>query len=250
VRSAAIRTALDRYNVAARALSPPRPSLSWEEVVEYAFLADFDLLRDARQDISQRPWATPTGRLSMDTYFKMRRAREEIQRLNIEIKRLATYLHDEGRYLMECEKQLQPLHPALAHQVALHHKVRGRFTAHHYRRLQEISMLDGFTGSITPGESVEQGAGASASSPTVCIPMQLVPGGSITPGESVEQGAGASASSPTVSIPMQLVPGGLCAPQGDEEDAPEDLEEKENAEVDGEEHARILEGIMQVALDG
>ncbi|KAJ8585391.1 hypothetical protein M405DRAFT_853671 [Rhizopogon salebrosus TDB-379] len=178
------------------------------------------------RDISQRPWATPTGRLSMDTYFKMRRAREEIQRLNIEIKRLATYLHDEGRYLMECEKQLQPLHPALAHQVALHHKVRGRFTAHHYRRLQEISMLDGFTGSITPGESVEQGAGASASSPTVCIPMQLVPGG---------------ASSPTVSIPMQL---------GDEEDAPEDLEEEENAEVDGEEHARILEGIMQVALDG
>jgi hypothetical protein len=219
----------------------------------------------------------------MDTYFKMRRAREEIQRLNIEIKRLATYLHNEGRYLLECKKQLQPLHPALAHQVALHHKVRGRFTAHHYRLLQEISMLDGFTGSITPGESVEQGAGASASSPTVCIPMQLVSGESITPDESVEQGAGAGASSPTVCIPMQLVPGGLCVPQrdeedaledleeegdagaggggmrlvagglcvpqGDEEDALEDLEEEENAEVDGEEHARILEGIMQVALD-
>jgi len=34
------------------------------------FLADFDLLRDARQDISQRPWATPAGRLAMDLYFK------------------------------------------------------------------------------------------------------------------------------------------------------------------------------------
>jgi hypothetical protein len=99
VHSAAIRTALERYNTAARALSPPRPTLSWEEVVEYAFLADFDLLRDARQDISQRPWATPTGRLCMDTHFKMRRAREEIQRLNVEIRRLATYFISKTRVL-------------------------------------------------------------------------------------------------------------------------------------------------------
>jgi hypothetical protein len=72
--SAAIRTALDRYNTAACALSPPRPSLSWDEVVEYAFLSDFDLLRDARQDVSQHAWATPAGCLAMDTYFKMQHA--------------------------------------------------------------------------------------------------------------------------------------------------------------------------------
>ncbi|KAG1796091.1 hypothetical protein EV424DRAFT_1306802, partial [Suillus variegatus] len=151
VRSAAIRTALDRYNTAARALRPPRASLSWEEVVEYAFLSDFDLLRDARQDISQRPWATPTGRLTMDTYFKTRRAREEIQHLDIKIRRLATYLHDESRYLTECEKQLQTLHPGLAHQVSLHRKICARFAGHHYQCLHDISMLEGFTGSITPG---------------------------------------------------------------------------------------------------
>lgn len=218
VRSAAIRTALDKYNTAARALSPPRPALSWEEVVEYAFLADFDLLRDARQDISQRPWSTPSGRLTMDTHFKMRRAHEEIQRLNIEIRRLATYLHDESRYLIECEKQLQSLHPGLAHQVALHCKIRARFSGHHYHRLHEISMLEGFTGSITPGESIEQGLGASASSPTVCIPSQLVSDG------------------PRID-------------QGGEDDELEDLEEEENAEADGEEHARILEGIVQVTFD-
>jgi hypothetical protein len=210
--------ALDKYNTAARALSPPRPALSWEEVIEYAFLADFDLLRDARQDISQRPWSTPTGRLTMDTYFKMCRAREEIQRLNIEIKRLATYLHDESQYLLQCEKQLRTVHPALAHQVALHRKVRARFSEHHYHRLHEISMLHGFTGSIMPGESIEQGPGASASSPTVCIPPELISDG-------------------------------LHIDQGSEDDALEDLEEEENAEADGEEHARILEGIVQVAFD-
>ncbi|KAG2058969.1 hypothetical protein BDR06DRAFT_980317 [Suillus hirtellus] len=218
VRSAAIRTALDKYNTAARALSPPRPALSWEEVVEYAFLADFDLLCDARQDISQRPWSTPSGRLTMDTHFKMRRACEEVQRLNIEIRRLATYLHDKNRYLIECEKQLQTLHPGLAHQVALHRKIRARFSGHHYHRLHEISTLEGFTGSITPGESIEQGPGASATSPTVCIPSQLVSDG------------------PRID-------------QGGEDNELEDLEEEENAEADGEEHARILEGIVQVTFD-
>ena len=52
---------LDSYNAAAHALTPPHQQLEWKDVIEYAFLADFDLLRNARQDISHRPWATPTG---------------------------------------------------------------------------------------------------------------------------------------------------------------------------------------------
>jgi len=77
-RSSAIKTALEHYNVAARALSPPRCMLTLEEVVEYTFLSDFQLLQDTREDISQRPWASPTARLALDTYFKMCRAQEEI----------------------------------------------------------------------------------------------------------------------------------------------------------------------------
>jgi hypothetical protein len=84
-RSSAIRTALDCYNTAALALNPPRLPLKWDEVVEYAFISDFDLLRDAHQEIRHCPWATPAGRLAMDTYFKLLRAREEIDRLNVEI---------------------------------------------------------------------------------------------------------------------------------------------------------------------
>ncbi|KAG1847037.1 hypothetical protein F4604DRAFT_1884071 [Suillus subluteus] len=201
-RSAAICTALDHYNAAARSLSPPRPSLTWEEVVEYAFLSNFDLLRDARQDVSQHPWATPTGHLTMDTYFKMRCAWEEIQHLNVEIRRVATYLHDESKYLLKCKMQLKPLHPALAHQVSLYHKVHARFTRHHLHRLHKISMLKGFMGSIIPGTSIEQGPGTSTSFPTVCIPSKLVHDG-------------------------------LSMPQEGEDDLMEDLEEEEDTEVDG-----------------
>ena len=85
-RSAAVRAALDEYNAAAKALRPPRTTLKWEDVVEYAFLSDFDLLRDTRQDIRHHPWATPTGRLALDTHFKILRAREELKRLNIEVR--------------------------------------------------------------------------------------------------------------------------------------------------------------------
>ena len=94
-RSVAIRTALDRYNTAALALMPPRQTLDWDQMVEYAFLSDFDLLRDARQDIRRKPWATPAARLAIDQAFKLERAQEEVTRLNIEIPHLATYIRDE-----------------------------------------------------------------------------------------------------------------------------------------------------------
>ncbi|EGN92009.1 hypothetical protein SERLA73DRAFT_157266 [Serpula lacrymans var. lacrymans S7.3] len=81
-QSAAIRTALNHYNTAARALTPPCCLLEWKEVIEYTFLSDFDLPHDTRQDMSHQPLATLAGRLAMDFYFKACRACQEIKRLN------------------------------------------------------------------------------------------------------------------------------------------------------------------------
>lgn len=162
-RSAAIRTALDRYNTAAKALQPPRPTLKWEDIMEYTLLSDFDLLRDARQNIREKPWSTPTGRLAMDQHFKVQRAREEIQRLNIEIKRVATHLRDEPQFLLQQEEALRATNPLIAHQVALYRKVRGRCASHHHNCLAAIARLRRFTGSIEPGRSLDTGPGGSAS---------------------------------------------------------------------------------------
>ncbi|KAF9230658.1 hypothetical protein BU15DRAFT_57031, partial [Melanogaster broomeanus] len=148
-RSAAIRTALDHYNAAARAMRPPRCVLKWDDVVEYAFLADFDLLHDTRQDVSQYPWATPAARYAMDLHYKMVRAEEEIQHLNIEARRLLTYITDEERYLQHCEALLKAKHPALAHQVALRRKIRGRCNMAHIQCLHDLSKLPGFSGTFT-----------------------------------------------------------------------------------------------------
>ena len=59
--SQAIHSVLDSYNAAAHALTPPCQQLEWKDIIEYAFLVDFDLLCDTHQDISHCPWATPAG---------------------------------------------------------------------------------------------------------------------------------------------------------------------------------------------
>ncbi|KAK0493781.1 hypothetical protein EDD18DRAFT_1078057 [Armillaria luteobubalina] len=70
--------ALSQYNAAAAALNPLRPSLQWEQVVEYTFLSDFNLLHDIRQDMSEHKWATPAGKKALDMYFKICQVKEEI----------------------------------------------------------------------------------------------------------------------------------------------------------------------------
>jgi hypothetical protein len=154
-RSQAIRSALDKYNVAARKLNPPRAELSWDAVVEYVFLADFDLLSDTREDIRERRWATPAARQLMDQYFKMERAREEIARLNVEIPRLATFIHDEEKFLLAHETALTAADPSLAHQLQLSRLKLCRFNDVHVRRLVKLAKRPGFTGTIAPGTCTE-----------------------------------------------------------------------------------------------
>ncbi|KAJ6447962.1 hypothetical protein C8R45DRAFT_765319, partial [Mycena sanguinolenta] len=115
------------------------------QVVEYAFLADFDLLRDARQDIRQEPWAPLSGRAAMEQHYKLLHATEEIQRLNIEIRRFVTYMRDEDDFLAREEGSLrEEEEPGLAHQVRLLRSERRRFTAVHMERLTKLSKLPGF----------------------------------------------------------------------------------------------------------
>ncbi|THV07308.1 hypothetical protein K435DRAFT_815535 [Dendrothele bispora CBS 962.96] len=150
-RSQAVRTALNNYNKAAAALDPPGLQLDWESVMECTFLADFDVLRDVRQDVRDKEWADPRKRAAMDRYFKICRAREELKRLNIEIRRVATYLRDEDIYLRRKEEELASTDPDLARQIQVYRLRRGRFNAMHWKQLHEIAKLDGFTGTLEPG---------------------------------------------------------------------------------------------------
>ena len=162
MRSATIQSTLDEYNSIAGTMHPCRRILKWEEVVEYAFLSDFDLLRDGCQDISKLPWASPMGRCAMNLHFKMCHMKEEIRCLNIKIRQFATYIHDEEKYLGECESHLWAIHPGLAHQVSHQRNVCGRFTLKHLKHLDNIASLPGFSRTLVLGESIMDGSGESA----------------------------------------------------------------------------------------
>ncbi|KAF8341848.1 hypothetical protein F5887DRAFT_887753 [Amanita rubescens] len=151
-RSHAIHTAVNNYNDAAKAFN--RSELSWEDVVEYAFLAEFDLLRDCRDDVRKKPWASPSSRKLSDEHFKIQRAHEEITRLNIEIKRLITYMRDDKKFIEAAERKCRVSHPLLAHQIKVYHEERAQFNFGHLKRLAKLSIHPGFTGSLRPGAAL------------------------------------------------------------------------------------------------
>jgi hypothetical protein len=162
-RSRAVRTALANYNTAGARLSPPCEPLNWEQVVDYACLSDFDLLRDGREDIREEPWAKPAGRIAMDMFFKIERAGEEIRRLDIEIKRLLTYVRDEDDFLRREEVRVcEAAGEAVAHQIRVYRMRQGRFHDEHRYRLYRLRKLPGFTGSLEPGTAIDKDRQAGA----------------------------------------------------------------------------------------
>ncbi|KAF8162209.1 hypothetical protein K438DRAFT_1618582, partial [Mycena galopus ATCC 62051] len=110
----AIRNARNRYNTAAEVLDPPGRLLTWAEVVDYTFLSNFDILRNPDTTSSIRAWATPAAHQLLDFYYKLERAREEIQRLNIEICHFVTHMKDEQTFLVQRESEIKTEDPVLA----------------------------------------------------------------------------------------------------------------------------------------
>ncbi|KAJ7747085.1 hypothetical protein B0H14DRAFT_3097053 [Mycena olivaceomarginata] len=151
-RSKAIRNAIERYNMVALSMEPPMPTLDWDQVVNYGFLGEFDLLHDTTDSIGSRPWTRRSYRLAMDSYFKILRAREEIQRLNIEIKCVVTWIDDEDRFLRKKEEELKGTDPLLAVQVSQYRLRRGRSDVYHMHRFWALTKVPGFTGSVVPDE--------------------------------------------------------------------------------------------------
>jgi hypothetical protein len=148
----AIQSALKRYNEAAAQLNPPRSPLSWESVVNAVNVADFDLLRDTRQDIRSLDWAQVANREGTVLYFGIKRAKEEICRLNVEIRRVLTFLYDDyvDHYRAVCRYYLTNV--SLAREISARWSYRQRLHEVIVKRLIQTSQLLGFSGSLFHGE--------------------------------------------------------------------------------------------------
>ncbi|KAJ7043626.1 hypothetical protein C8F04DRAFT_1251032 [Mycena alexandri] len=156
-RSEAVKNAIARYNMAAVSMEPPMPLLTWDEVVEYVFLADFEFLRATDGELDGRKWTRPACRLAMTMYFKIVRAREEIVRLNVEIRRLVTWISDEDEFLRRKEVEVREAGaPHIAVLIRTYRLERARSDMGHMKRIWALAKTPGFTGCVLPGLSKER----------------------------------------------------------------------------------------------
>ncbi|KAJ3831300.1 hypothetical protein F5878DRAFT_517426, partial [Lentinula raphanica] len=143
-RSKAIQNAVKAYNTAALALNPPRDMLDWSKVSHYAFLDQFNILRDTRHSVFDQPWAKPINRSLMKQRRRIERAREEVVRLNVEIRRLHTAILNEGKKFDDTLQRLQgtAIHGPIANFIQRRNTVNSLLLS----RIQQIYSLPGFSG--------------------------------------------------------------------------------------------------------
>ena len=106
------------------------------------------------EDVRQKDWASPGNRIIRDNYFKIQRAREEIERLNIEIRRVVTYMADETDFLHGMEAIVARENQELAHQISCYRMERERSFSVHQACFAKLFKHPKFTGTSTPGQSV------------------------------------------------------------------------------------------------
>ncbi|KAJ7801404.1 hypothetical protein B0H14DRAFT_3489657 [Mycena olivaceomarginata] len=84
----------------------------------------------------------------MDSYFKILRAWEEIQQLNIEIKCVVTWIDDEARFLRKKEEELKRTDPP-PHCLGLPiSPTQQRSDVYHMHQFWALAKVPGFTGSV------------------------------------------------------------------------------------------------------
>ncbi|KAF8161430.1 hypothetical protein B0H34DRAFT_781939 [Crassisporium funariophilum] len=134
-------------------LNPPRPTVDWLKVSHYRFLEDFELLKGTRQDITNKRWT--------EQDLRIKRAREEIIRCNMEIRRIHTAILDENDHFRQCISNLKEDDP-LKEPVKKFIQRRTRTNNQVLARLHETFALDGFSGDKTRGTRLGM--------PTVSLP--------------------------------------------------------------------------------
>ncbi|KIY42822.1 hypothetical protein FISHEDRAFT_54698 [Fistulina hepatica ATCC 64428] len=153
-RSEAIRKALERYNTATRSLVPQRQQLTWVSVIELVQLGELTLLQDSRQDIRECDWTKPMNRKAACLYFEMKRAREELTRCNVEIRRQITYMIDNFNDHRRAIFAASIDNPNLASELERHLDYQLRIDETIAANFVSISRMPGFTGCLLPGTRI------------------------------------------------------------------------------------------------
>ena len=113
--------------------------------MKYTFLGEFDLLGHSHTDVQDQEWARPAVREATTKYFKLCRAKEEIVRINVEMCRLRTVIHDEEKNVSITIADLCQTAPLLCRELQRLHRSRAAINAIHLHRLDQIQKQYGCT---------------------------------------------------------------------------------------------------------
>ena len=160
----------------------------------------------------------------MDGYFKLLRAEEEIARLNIEIRRFLTFIHDEDAELSSKEKEIGLTDPAVAYQIRMHRNHFSRFMARHLKNMQDIGQLPGFSGDLSCGVHIAE--------PSHPAPLPL------------------NTAEPPHPAPLPLDTSIKAMVEDDQIDMEADLEEEQAGEDEEEAVMRAYCSILEFTCDG
>lgn len=177
VRCKTLRKAVEDHNKAAAALDPPRPTLDWSKISTYQFLEQIILLRDTRNDLRDKRWANPGVRETIKLINRISRAREELEDLNLEVRRVHTAIDDDDALFTKTIASLDPTNPirgALADFATRRRRIDQQVLA----RIHQVYALPGYTGIRGPG--VRLGGNAK--------PIPLLCAGAIAPTENLPRG--------------------------------------------------------------
>jgi len=138
-------------------VNPPCPKLTWAQIVEYTTIAEFELLcMGAQEDIHNLEWANARNHEATICHLKLLCAQKEITRLNVEIKRLATWLVDEPLKLDSAIKLCTQNDPLLAAAISDFPQERKCINRNLQVTLGHIYTLQGFSGDSRFGQKVSE----------------------------------------------------------------------------------------------
>ncbi|KAG1842557.1 hypothetical protein F4604DRAFT_1938762 [Suillus subluteus] len=147
-QSAAIRSVLEKYNKLAPLQTPPQPILDYSEVVGYATLGEFSLLKHSHHDLLSKPWAVPDNQEMAARYFKVVRSHEEIACLNVEICRLDAWVEYDDAKMLEVIETLtvDETDSLLAAELRQQYNEWHHINNVHRHCLDKINYLKGYSG--------------------------------------------------------------------------------------------------------
>ena len=117
-------------------------------------VADFNLLCDTCQDIRTSERAQPANREGMVMFFGIKHAKEEISCLNIEFRRLLTFLYDDYIDHYRAVTTNIIINPPLTSKISSQWSYRERIHEAIVKHLIQTSRLSGFTGNLFHGHHI------------------------------------------------------------------------------------------------